>query len=329
MAVLTIWSMAGRQAQAQMARDCSVCHRSIHQDWLKSNHSKAWKSERFQSQLKQFGNNEFCGSCHAPASVWKQVDMVGSEEQPASFQALLAKRAPWRNESPGDGVSCTSCHYIEVLRQRSKGSEFIGPYHSTAGHGGNEVADFRSFHICSACHGRPAEDYLPPSAPSSSGFHHLGAIDFDFDFERSNCPDCHMPARQEKLVQLKAFANLPERRVGEHSFSGKRYQQLATGLEFTLNREGGRTMLLISNARIGHPMRISPDTSYRIDLSRMKGEEAVETKPVDLSEAHTLTLGRTMRIPVPFENLAPGELQVDLFRKEGDLWQAKVFSKRF
>lgn len=326
-AVFIAWGMTGGQAVAQLAQDCSVCHRSIHKDWLQSSHSKAWNSERFQAQLQQFGKKEFCGTCHAPATVWKSVDLMPGE-QPTAFKAVLTNKLSFRAEVPEDGVTCTSCHVIEVVRPQGKGTDFVGPYHSTAGHAGTEVSEFTNYRLCATCHGRPPTDYLPEVAPASREFHHIEAVDFDFAFDEADCASCHMPKRQERLVQLRAFQNLPERHVGEHSFSGQRYQRLSTGLEFSLSQEGSQTVLLLTNAKIGHPLKISPDTSYRIDLSRMQGDEAVETQPVDLTEANGLGQGQTIKIPVPFQDLAPGSLRVDLYRKEGEMWQAKVFSKR-
>lgn len=320
--------IATRTLVAQRPQDCAVCHRSIHQDWLQSRHSKAWKSPTFQTQLKQFGNREFCGSCHAPEAVWKRVDMQPGLGETPTFQALLANRATFRGEYAEDGVACSSCHFIEVIRPKQKGTDFIGPYHSTAGHGGTEVADFRSFRLCGACHGRPPADYQPGST-ARPGFHHSETRDFDFAFEKSDCAGCHMPARQETLVQLKAFKNLPERRVGEHTFAGKRYQQLDRGLELTLAKEGAATVLSITNAKIGHPLRISTDTSYRIDFSLMKGDEAVETRSVPLEQAESLRLGETLKLKVPFDNPAPGALQVEMYRKEGELWETPVLTKRF
>ncbi|HSR67480.1 MAG TPA: hypothetical protein VLU25_06025 [Acidobacteriota bacterium] len=312
-------------AYAQRAQDCGVCHRKTHREWTRSAHSKAWSGENFQAQLERFGNARFCSSCHAPETVWKQADLIPDKgEEPPPFQALLATRAPGRESDLEDGVSCASCHFIEVLRPSGHGNDFLGPFHTDAAHSGIEVADFRSFRLCSACHGRAAEDYRPGGSPDPE-FHHANARAFQFAFGKSDCGSCHMPARQERLVQFASFKHLPERQVGEHTFSGERYDMLQEALVMVL--EG--STLRITNAKVGHPLQVWPTSRYRIEIARMEGDTAVETTSRDLDQAARLELGDTVEVSVPFPAGDPGGIRIKIFHRRGEESEVEVASQIF
>ncbi|HSR53886.1 MAG TPA: hypothetical protein VLV83_23915 [Acidobacteriota bacterium] len=312
-------------AVAQKAADCGICHRSTHREWTRSAHSQAWTNDRFQGQLERFGNQAFCSSCHAPVTVWQQVDLIPNKGgEPPPFQALLAKKGQGREEDLDDGVNCGSCHFIEVMRPSGTGENFIGPFHTDAAHEGIEVADFRSFRICAACHGRPATDYQPSNSPDAE-FHHAQTRAFEFAFGKSDCGSCHMPARKERLVQFASFKHLPERDVGEHTFSGERYDMLQDALVMVL--EG--SVLHVTNAKVGHPLKVWPTSSYRIEIARMEGDVAAEQTSLDFPQAGDLKMGGTVTVAVPYETRDPGGIRVKIFHRRGEEPEVEVASQIF
>lgn len=317
-------------AAAQVTTSCGICHRSLTNEWKKSAHSQAWKSASFQEQLRKYGSEAVCGSCHAPETVWQRVDLLpkaGGQETP-TFQALLHDRASIRQEHLDDGVACGSCHYIKIERERTSGEGIIGPYHTVKGHQGNEVADFRSYKLCGACHGRPEGDYAAAvEKESDSGFHHSQVLPIAFAFQKSDCSSCHMPRREGRLVQLSSFRDLPDRMVGEHIFSGQRYERLAEALELTFDTQDGQTVLCLTNAKVGHALRISTTTTYSLVIAPTEGDEA-SPQVIALDMASTLQPGQTVRLPVRFDSPGGRGLRVELHRQEGGQ-DLKVFEKEF
>ncbi len=328
-ATLLMFGPLAAAASAQDAESCGVCHRSVHQDWLQSRHSLAWKSENFQAQMQRFGSPEFCGRCHAARTIWEDVNLRGREGQleaapaPKDYVPELRDKADFRKDTPEDGVTCGSCHFVEVQWPTRSSGEFLGPYHSEAGHAGKKTAQFESYALCGTCHGRQRDDYLPKSPAELTGFHHLGNHPFRFEANQETpCGSCHMPRREERLVQLKVFKTLPARQVGEHTFSGNRYQQLADALTFSLERSEGGGSLVVTNAKLGHVPRTSAETHYRILLSNKEGETS---QTVEFSEAAKLEPGQSLRIPLEF---APGKsVHLDFLKRNEDGFEEKLFSK--
>ncbi len=325
---------------AQEAETCGVCHQTIHKEWLLSRHAQASRAETFKQQLEAFGSLEFCGSCHAPASIWKQVDMIPPEEKakyseptaetplPAPvFKAVLNDSPPARGSMPDEGVTCTSCHYVEIARPEGTAEEAVGPYHSESGHGGIEVPLFRSYRLCGACHARPPADYVPPEGQVDDRFHHRRNIDFDFAFQRSDCSNCHMPRRSAALLELPGFKT-PERLVGAHTFSGQRYEQLQDALEMTIESAGEWSFLSISNAKIGHPLRISATSTYELVVYRLGEGEPEEVSRLEFEGASELQLGQNDSIPIRLQMTHSGSIRVELYLSDGDQ-TLKVASKDF
>lgn len=315
--LLSFGSIAGQGADA-----CGVCHRELHDEWLQSRHSQAWKSESFQAQLQAFGSSEFCGRCHAPQSVWQQVELelkenvkLGGNRRPDTkdFQEVLAKELTARSENLEDGVSCASCHYVEVLWPGGSADEVLGPYHSEVSHTGKSSTAFQSFQLCRSCHGRDPNIYLPPQG-AGSGYHHSRNFPIEFASE-NDCGSCHMPPREETLVQLRVFKDLPKRRVGEHTFSGRRYAALAEALEFSLD-EGS---LRIRNQGIGHAPKISNDTSYLLRIH--SGDQVQE---VTLDDPTQLQPGESLSIPL---EVSQTPLTVEFFRIGENAFKEALFSR--
>lgn len=322
----------------QGAEACSVCHSNLYRAWSESAHARAWTSPLFQEQLKTFGTEEFCGACHAPKSIWERVNLrkenqtagtllpaAGKGEDEEDYQAELRRFAEVRERNREEGVHCGSCHQIEVQRSTTSGEEFIGPYHSTEGHGGKEVTQFQDYRLCATCHGRPASDYQPSGYSGGREFHHDQALAFQFAFGFSDCSVCHMPRKMERLVQLSVFRDLPKREVGNHTFSGVRYQELKNALAMDVESGADGTTLILINQSVGHPVRISLNTTYRVQVSLTRKGATVESASVALSGAENLDRGQSLRVPLPFVVSEGDQLRVELFVQEVGMEEQKAY----
>ena len=103
---------------------CKECHQQIHDQWMTSSHSKAYRDPIYQTFLRRVDEQsqgkltQFCVSCHAPlATVTRSVPAKLFDGQPKP--ALLE-----------DGVSCEFCHTIsgsEVELKKLSLGAFVFP----------------------------------------------------------------------------------------------------------------------------------------------------------------------------------------------------------
>lgn len=306
---------------------CSVCHRTHYKQWLQSPHALAWKSPEFQAQMKTFGSPEFCGRCHAPASIWRQVNMRPAEGEtaPEDFVPELLKRPATAREVGDEGVNCASCHFIEVLWPWGDADETVGPYHTERGHQGRPAEAFESFRLCGTCHGRERSDYRPSGVSEGGGFYHNQNRAFEFAVGESDCTVCHMPASQAKLTQLSVFKNLPERTVREHTFIGNRYQKLADHVDFALQPDGA---LLITNRGVGHPIRVKLSTALVLEVTQIRDGRPVGETTLDFPIAPELGAGASRLIPLHLELEKGDSVRTELIRRGPGDFRESLLEKR-
>ncbi len=308
---------AGSLPAQDSSEACSVCHRTHYQQWLQSPHSQSWKSAEFQAQLKTFGSTEFCGRCHAPASIWKQVDMQAKEGFPApeDYRPELGNTPIPRMDTLEDGVNCGSCHFVEVLWPYGGANETLGPYHTDRGHGGKPAKAFDNFALCGACHGRAAADYRPEGLAENSGFYHDQTSKFAFAAGESDCAGCHMPASQGLLTTLRVFKDLPERTVREHSFIGDRWGMLAEKLGFELETGANGARLIVTNRGVGHPLRVKPSTRLILEVMILRGGTVADALSVEVPVGPELAFGESHSVPLGTKLEAGDSLRVEVVRK--------------
>ncbi|GAB4129224.1 MAG: hypothetical protein Kow001_23650 [Acidobacteriota bacterium] len=299
-------------ALAQNAEACGVCHSNHLAQWQSSPHALAWKSELFLAQVESVGKPEFCASCHAPASVWAEVNLkpapapapVEGEAAaapapppaPPEFQANLAALPSPRKDMREDGVNCSACHSIPVFSPVGRGEDFVGPYHSTEGHGGKPVPAFTELRLCSACHGGDPARFMPEGASAPADYYHWATVAVQFETGAVDCSGCHMPRRKGRLVQLRSFRQLPQRDMGHHSFGAQRWDRLAEAVEILVE---GNTLTL-TNRKVGHPLQVSRRHVYEILVSVTRaGKEAGRHQEKILGPGR-LTPGESLKLELPF-----------------------------
>lgn len=307
-------------AFAQNAEACGVCHSTHLSQWSQSAHSQAWKSERFLAQVQAIGKPEFCASCHAPASVWQEVNL--NPQAPAQvegveaalppsvpeFQAILALIPMARKSDWEDGVNCAGCHSIPVFSPAGRGEEFVGPYHATEGHGGKPVDAFVEMRLCGSCHGGDPAHFIPEGVSLPADYHHRAAVPVRFEIDSSDCSGCHMPRKTGRLVQLRSFRQLPQREVGNHAFESGRWEALADAIAFEV--AGDR--LKITNQKVGHPLQINPGHSYSIQVVTMQGRQEKGRHEEKILGPGKLAMGESMELTLPFAVGADDKVTVRL-----------------
>jgi hypothetical protein len=297
----------GAPLLGQTSEACGVCHSRHLGEFKQSPHARAWTGETFQAQLASMGTADFCAGCHAPTSVWRELDTRAREDAEPSDQLeteaagepapALAPVPAARADTREDGVSCGSCHLVQVFSPAGRREDFVGPFHTAEGHGGVAVEEFQTHRMCGSCHGRETADYNPPGATPGADYHHAGAVAVSFSHGASDCWSCHMPRQTARLVQLRTYRDLPEREVGRHTFEGERYEGLGASLEFVTS--GGS--LRITNRGVGHPVRVRADTTYRLEVTASRGGTQVGKHEAEILDVGGLPLGDTLEVALPFD----------------------------
>ncbi len=176
----------------QSAKTCQQCHQEIYQEWSRSWMAGAYSNpvfqqdfQRWQAYAKQQGDDPVsCLRCHAPAAV-------------------LTGDTTLANEASQEGVTCTICHKVALVRER-EGRHYLvmdprqhilyGKERNTAASAASRAAHeirpakaLSDSSLCAGCHldvladGTPLEytwQEWKQSSYAASGI---------------QCIDCHMP----------------------------------------------------------------------------------------------------------------------------------------
>lgn len=96
---------------------CGTCHTDAHLQWRQSAHGNAFREPFYQKNVKDLQSQrgiEFtrhCEACHNPAAL---------------FSGALTKNSKVKRPFDDDGVSCISCHSIQVATGRGIGGYVMG-----------------------------------------------------------------------------------------------------------------------------------------------------------------------------------------------------------
>jgi nitrate/TMAO reductase-like tetraheme cytochrome c subunit len=275
-------------ADFKTSSDCKQCHQQIHDQWMTSTHSQAYRDPIYQAFLRRVDEQRqgkltpFCVSCHAPlATVTRSVPAKLFDGQPKP--ALLE-----------EGVSCEFCHTIagsEVeLRKLSLGA-FLFPRagqtnvlygrHADAktnAHPTEPSKFLLSSELCGTCHrfGHPA-----------SGMSIQDTYDewkrSPYAAEGKRCQDCHMPAYSGKTA-----ADGKERpELHAHVFMGGHTEMIrkAASVQIKSTWKGGRKETLdvvasVSNIGAGHliPTGVPGIREMWLEVSILNGSTVAATQ---------------------------------------------------
>jgi hypothetical protein len=275
-------------ADFKTSSDCKQCHQQIHDQWMTSTHSQAYRDPIYQAFLRRVDEQRqgkltpFCVSCHAPlATVTRSVPEKLFDGQPKP--ALLE-----------EGVSCEFCHTIsgsEVeLRKLSLGA-FLFPRagqtnvlygrHADAktdAHPTERSKFLLSSELCGTCHrfGHPA-----------SGMSIQDTYDewtrSPYASEGKRCQDCHMPAYSGKT----AVDGKERPELHAHVFMGGHTEMIrkAASVQIKSTWKGGRKETLdvvasVSNIGAGHliPTGVPGIREMWLEVSILNGSTVAATQ---------------------------------------------------
>jgi len=174
----------GRRDPARLTQQatCVECHPVQAEQWARSGHAQAFRSETFERALAQ-EPLPFCRGCHAP------------EADP---------RLPTPDAAAELGVGCVSCHVVddEILSGPASGEPRSAP------HPVRRDPRFATADACANCHEFAFADtqrrHRPELMQSTVSEHRRSP------FSEVSCAQCHMPARHGHRDHTFAASRDPE-----------------------------------------------------------------------------------------------------------------------
>ncbi len=105
--------------------ECNKCHTTIHEEWSKNSHAKAYVNDPFKRATKDY-QEQACLPCHAAQEM---------------AEAKALKLRPVHQE---EGINCTTCHL--------KNNMIYGPYKLVAKHPSEQDESMINAKFCAGCH---------------------------------------------------------------------------------------------------------------------------------------------------------------------------------
>jgi hypothetical protein len=185
------------------AEECAACHRSFHDEWSTTIHSRSWTEPYFQADWRFDGAQQVCKNCHIPLDRQQEHLVLGFRDK-GKWQPILAPNPRFDPELQREGVTCAACHLRE--------GRILGVRGAPAPHPVERLAD--PSQICLRCHVVGGERWdtfyrLPPCGTvaeirataahaATSELNTLpsaarGAISMS-EVAALGCVECHMPA---------------------------------------------------------------------------------------------------------------------------------------
>ncbi len=164
------------------SRQCAECHQAVYDEWLGSQHERAWKNPLVAQISDQF-RNKICIDCHAPRPV---------------LETGLERRVLARMTERDDGVNCFSCHAMGGGKIAASRSGLSAPC--------NPIFDARlqTVEHCAVCHNQHGTidewretDYAKMDPPM-------------------DCAACHMPEVERILPDGSSYMGRNHRMLAGH-----------------------------------------------------------------------------------------------------------------
>jgi len=105
--------------------ECNKCHTTIHEEWSKNFHAKAYVNDPFKRATKDY-QEQACLPCHAAQEM--------AEEKALKLRPVHLE----------EGINCTTCHL--------RNNMIYGPYKLTAKHPSEQDASMIKSEFCAGCH---------------------------------------------------------------------------------------------------------------------------------------------------------------------------------
>jgi len=217
------------------AEDCGRCHQAIYAEWKGSTHASALRDIQFQAEITKTDSPKWlCLNCHIP--VQNQRSYLVTHLQDNDVLRPVTKPNPAFDPTmQPEGVTCAACH---VRRDEKTGDSYIiGPFETAlAPHPVRTDPDFLRT-ICGRCHNPQGEGLTRNLVCWFETEKELAEAHASDGKLPSSCVDCHMPARQRRLVDDSLqFPHLPIRPTRRHFWAGGGIPKWYHGYEDLLER---------------------------------------------------------------------------------------------
>ena len=259
------------QLHFQSAQQCAECHREIYREWQLSWMARAFTNPVFQQdylQWQQYARQQgddpvSCLRCHAPV-------------------ATLSSDIELKNEVSREGVTCTVCHKVALVRER-EGRHYLvmdprqilygasGKSQSKESKAAHEIRNSAALSdstLCAGCH----LDLQADGTPLEYTYHEWK--NSAFAKAGTQCMDCHMPVTQPSIMGKTRKPYRSHRFEGGHSESA--LLTGAAGIELDSIDTSGRLQMTVSNLRAGHNFPTGGAHPSRlilnVELTSAKGE---------------------------------------------------------
>ncbi|MDH4129635.1 MAG: cytochrome c family protein [Spirochaetota bacterium] len=196
------------------AKDCSVCHKEIYEEWSKSTHATALQDIQYQSELaKNESPKWLCLNCHIPVQNQREYFVNKDtliEDKGDDIRFLVKKTNPdFDPTMQVESITCAVCH----IRQDEQGKSYIIGSHNSnkAPHPLKQDKKYLRNH-CISCH-TPTGAHL--TSTFLCWFYTGDELKNGPYANKKDCVDCHMPAKKRPLV-----SGYPSRTVSQHHWTG-------------------------------------------------------------------------------------------------------------
>lgn len=192
---------------------CAECHQDVYDEWLGSQHERAWKNPLVAQISDQF-RNKICIDCHAPRPV---------------LETGLGKRVLARQTGRDDGVNCFSCHDMGGGRMAASTQGLSGECAPTFD------ARLRTVDHCAVCHNQH------------------GTVDEwrETDFARmdpvQDCVSCHMTPVERTRADGTKYQGFDHRMLAGHDI-----EVIRQAPELTAEIVDNRVEVSVTNRGAGH-----------------------------------------------------------------------------
>lgn len=273
--------------------------------------SKAYSNLVFQQDLSRWQNYatqqgqdaSSCLRCHAPV-------------------ALLSGDTRLENPVSREGVTCTVCHKVAQVRERS-GQHFLvmdprnivygaGENKMTHGHETRHSEALTNSTLCAGCH----LDILPDGTPLENTYHEWNTSVFA---ENTQCADCHMPVVVDAEAGTAKLTHRSHRFPGGHASS-----ELLAGaakIQVIPAQRKGQLLVKVSNIKTGHnfptggahPARLVLTVKLMADNGEVIHTDVRHYEFVYLNKDGQQVNGREVAVSWRDTTLKPLESRTELF----------------
>ncbi|MCO4780837.1 MAG: hypothetical protein KC646_00830 [Candidatus Cloacimonetes bacterium] len=206
------------------AKDCSVCHKEIYDEWSQTTHAHALSDLQFQAEISKKDNPKWlCLNCHIPLKSQRKNITVALKNN--DILKPISKPNPHFDKAlQQEAITCAVCH---LVKDKNNQAAILGPKGSKLSPHPVVKDQKRLQNVCIRCH-QPSGDQLTPNL--LCWFHPLDEL--KSNQSKDSCVDCHMPKNSKKI----SIASLKTTSSSAHHWLGSAIPKTYKGYDTILKR---------------------------------------------------------------------------------------------